>query len=251
MDQEYEAKNKVALMRYVIFGNGRVGGNLAAYLRYLDHTTDCVSHAMADNDISGCRERIAGADIVIAAIPDGKLALWRQTWEGALGGRLAVHLSGASAVPGMYGFHPLFSFPKSIVDLKTLETIPFACSAGAPPFAEVFPGAPNPHFTLRDEDRAKYHALAALSGNLSAFLWNQSAKPLSDLSGLPAEQIMGGYLQSLVDRFTESPTDSLTGPVARRDAGTVAANLAALDGEMQLKRLYETFLETAWPDYPE
>ncbi|MBT8471914.1 MAG: DUF2520 domain-containing protein [Marinicaulis sp.] len=53
-----------------------------------------------------------------------------------------------------------------------------------------------------------------------------------------------------MDRFQESPSDSLTGPVARRDAATVSSNLSALETNPELRALYETFLRVAWPDFP-
>ena len=61
--------------------------------------------------------------------------------------------------------------------------------------------------------------------------------------------MLASYLSGVVERFRESPFDSLTGPVARRDQATVEANLKALQGEPKLASLYRSFLEAAWPAF--
>ncbi|GJL95426.1 MAG: stilbene synthase [Hyphococcus sp.] len=236
-------------MRYAIFGAGRAGENMAAYLRHLGHVIEIITRAEVEETRANCCEKVSHADIVIAAIPDSALQPWFENWQEVIGERPAVHLSGAVTVSGMSGFHPLYSFPKAVIDMAIMARIPFACSEQGPEFSELFPGAQNPHFMLRDDDRAYYHALAVLSGNLSAFLWNKTADPFEKLSGMPAQDIMRVYLQSLVDRFLEAPKKSLTGPVARRDANTVQKNLDALKSQAELSQLYQAFLDTAWPDY--
>jgi hypothetical protein len=237
-------------MRYVIFGNGRVGTNMAAYLRQLGHDVDIATRSEAETDRDHCRRLIEGADVVAAAIPDGKLPGWRDQWRESLCDKTVIHFSGAAQIEGMHGYHPLYSFPQTLVDTAAMEKIAFACPADGRAFCDVFPGASNPSFVIADHDRAFYHALAVVSGNLSAYLWNQTAPAFEQLSGQAASDIMGVYLQSLVDRFLESPADSLTGPVARRDDETVASNLAALERAPMLRELYEAFLHAAWPNYP-
>ena len=238
------------MANYVIFGAGRVGGNMTRYLESLGHQVSLISHAMARSDTDACRAAITEADIVAAAVPDDRIADWREQWRDAIGDKTAIHFSGATRVAGMCAFHPLYSFPPGAVDVDVMRTIAFACPKDGPAFKGVFPDAPNPNFQISDEDRARYHAFAVLSGNFAAYLWNETANELAQFSGLAPETIMGGYLTSVVDRFLESPTDSLTGPVARRDAKTVEANLSALGASPKLQRLYRAFIDAAWPEYP-
>jgi predicted short-subunit dehydrogenase-like oxidoreductase (DUF2520 family) len=233
-------------MRYVIVGTGRVGTSMAAWLARFGHDVATLSHAAARADPAGARAALAAADIVAAAIPDGALAGWAGTNREALEGRLAIHFSGALAVAGLWSYHPLFSFPRTALPGEVMDRI--ALQAGAPPLAAVFPGAPNPEFTVPDADRALYHALAVLSGNFAAHLWNEAARIFAERFVLPPEKVLAPYLAGIVDRFAESPLDSLTGPVARRDEATVAANLAALAGEPRLAALYRAFLASAWPE---
>jgi predicted short-subunit dehydrogenase-like oxidoreductase (DUF2520 family) len=128
-----------------------------------------------------------------------------------------------------------------------MSRILVARDAGAPAFSSLFPGAANPEIEIPREDRAFYHALAVLSGNFAAHLWNETAKAFAERFAAPPEVAMGFYLSGVIDRFCEDPFDSLTGPVGRRDAQTIAANLAALEAAPRLKALYKAFIESAAP----
>jgi len=238
------------MKRYAIFGAGRVGPNMARYVEHLGHRARVITKDDAINRKDACADIIKRSDIVAAAIPDGKLNAWHAEWRHSLGDRIAIHFSGAVSVNGAFGFHPLYSFPRSALNPAAMEDIAFACPRGGPMFADVFPGAANPHFEIAQGDRAHYHALAVLSGNLASYIWNEVARDIAAYSGMAPSRILQGYLRSIVDRFLETPTDSLTGPIARKDAVAVKANLKALEGEPKLSRLYEAFLEAAWPDYP-
>lgn len=239
------------MANYVLFGAGRVGVNMSAYLTDLGHRSALISHNEAKTNPDQCREKMAGADIIAAAIPDDAIAHWRAQWADELRGAVVIHFSGAAQIDGVAAFHPLYSFPPRRVNSETMQTITFACPQGGPAFCDVFPGAPNPHFEIADSDRARYHALAVLSGNFSAFLWNETMKELAQFPGLDAEAAMSRYLTSIIERFAEAPTGSLTGPVARKDARTVEANINALAENPKLKALYTAFLKAAWTDYPD
>ncbi len=235
--------------RYVIFGAGRVGVNIASYLKHLGHEVSLVSRRQVESDKPSCASLIEKATIIAAAIPDDKLAAWREEWQTALTGKHLIHFSGATTLDGVAGFHPLYSFPRLELPAEKMKGIAFACPADGPSFEEIFPGAPNPNFIIEDADRPRYHALAVLAGNLAGYVWNETAKEFADFSGIPPQIILGSYLASVVDRFVENPTDSLTGPVARRDETTVHKNLESLSDRNNLKVLYEAFVKAAWPDY--
>ena len=234
---------------YVIFGCGRVGVNIASYLDNFGHSVTLVSRGEAQSEYAKCAKLIENADIVAAAIPDDSLQSWFDQWRGEFSAKTAIHFSGAVSLDGVFGFHPLYSFPKSTLTVEVMKGIAFACPTAGPSFGEVFPRAPNPHFEIAEKDRARYHALAVLSGNLASYVWNETAKELADYSGMPPERIMASYLGSIVDGFVERPTASLTGPVARHDRDTVIRNLNSLKDDQNLKGLYEAFLTAAWPGF--
>jgi hypothetical protein len=233
--------------RYAIFGPGRVGRNVAAFVTTLGHEATLISRAeAADRRAAG--EIVGAADVVCAALPDDVLSGWAEEWATAARGRPAIHFSGARLFPGLWSYHPLYSFPQTILPPETLLGIAFARQEGAPPLAEIFPGAENPEFLVRNEDRALYHALAVLSGNFASAIWNESARAFAGRLGVdPA--VLAPYLAGVVERFAESPLDSLTGPIARRDRETVRMNLEALKNEPKLAALYRAFLTAWWPEF--
>ncbi len=234
---------------YVIFGNGRVGVNMASYLEHLGHGVSLLSREQANDNQADCEMLVKNADIIAAALPDGKLSTWWDKWRPVIGDKTTIHFSGAVTIAGMYGFHPLYSFSKSVLPIETMREIAFACPTGGPSFGDVFPFAQNPNFEIADCDRARYHALAVLSGNLVGYIWNETAKEFAALSSLPPEQLMGHYLTSIVERFVENPSASITGPIARHDDVTVNENLSGLADNAKLRGLYEAFLIAAWPEF--
>ncbi len=233
----------------MIFGKGRVGRNLSHYLQSQGCRVDLVGKALSEEMLQRQIEVMNNADIVLAAIPDSLLGDWFDMWHGAIGARPAIHFSGAIAIEGMHSFHPLYSFPETVLSLDDLKKIAFACDKHGPTFSEIFPQLSNTTFVIEKEERALYHALAVLSGNFASFLWNQSAKEFDHISNGNVADIMGPYLESVLARFKETPFNSLTGPMARRDRASVEANRAALETNPELKKLYEAFLANAWPDY--
>lgn len=230
-------------MRIVIFGAGRVGRSFGAYAASLGGEITLLSRG------EDGAAAVARADLVAAAIPDDALPAWFDEWRTALAGKHRLHFSGARVIAGLPGYHPLYSFPAAPLDPKAFGLIAMAREPDAAPFSTLLPGAKNPEFVVRDEDRAFYHALAVVSGNFAAHLWNETAAAFAARLGPKAGEVLGAYFSSVIDRFVESPAASLTGPVARRDAETVKANLEALAGEPRLKALYRAFLRSAWPDY--
>jgi len=238
-------------MRMLIFGAGRVGASIARYASHLGIEVSAVSRRQTLADRAAVSAWLRKADVVAAAIPDDRLSSWRREWAAEIGARKVIHFSGALTIEGMQSYHPLYSFPTDALAPEIMARVAIAREDGAPTFASIFPGASNPEFVVRAEDRPYYHALAVLSGNFAAHLWNETAKGLSSRFGLPPEEILASYLAGVVDRFRESPFDSLTGPVARQDAQSVAANLSALEAEPRLKALYLAFLASAWPGWPD
>lgn len=236
-------------MRLTIFGKGRVGASMAHYARSLGCDVAVVARRDAETDRPGVKARIDQSDVVAAAIPDDRLADWFVDWRSLIGARRTIHFSGALLIEGMRSYHPLFSFPKNPLPPAEMAKIAFAREEGAPPLSSILPGAANPEFVVKAGDRAFYHALAVLSGNFAAHLWNETASAFAARFGLAPDAVLAGYLAGVVERFRESPLDSMTGPVARRDRASVEANLAALAGEPRLTALYQAFLSSAWPDF--
>ena len=118
--------------------------------------------------------------------------------------------------------------------------MPFMCETGSR-FEDLFPGLANPHFTVRVEDKAFYHALCVMAGNFAQLLWSGVFSRFEKQLGLPAE-ILQPYLARVTGNFARSPETALTGPLARDDQQTLARNIKALEGDA-LQSLYRAFVD--------
>jgi predicted short-subunit dehydrogenase-like oxidoreductase (DUF2520 family) len=92
---------------------------------------------------------------------------------------------------------------------------------------------------IRAADKPSYHAAAVIVSNYTVAL-AALAERLALAAGIPADAAGRIYLPLLEGTWRNlemrGPTDSLTGPIARGDAGTVRAHLEALDDDA--RRLY-------------
>ncbi len=235
-------------MQHLVIGLGRVGQSMAAYARHLG----CEVETLGRDDILGgvdvLRRAAAAADVIAIATPDDVIAEVRAAIGSAAAGKAVVHFSGALIVGGAHAVHPLCSFPKEAMSPEALARAPFGLEPGGPPFDEIYPGATNPTFNVRSEDRAFYHAIAVLCANYPAHIWNACAGAFAERFPDAPPDALATLLESCVDRFRESPLSSMTGPVAREDRSTVAANRTALAEAPPLMALYDAFLASAWPE---
>ena len=184
-------------------------------------------------------EPLPGADLLLVAVSDdaiaevaGRLA----PFAGAVGG--AVHLSGLTSV-GALGplacpigsFHPLQTLPNprdgaarlrgAWVAVTTADDALFnrlvglARSIGCRPFA------------LADDRKALYHAAATAASNYPVAALAM-ARRLFEAAGV-GFGVAEPLVRATVDNaLALSPEAALTGPVARGDAGTVAAQVEAV-----------------------
>jgi predicted short-subunit dehydrogenase-like oxidoreductase (DUF2520 family) len=138
--------------------------------------------------------------------------------------------------------HPLQTI-RSPEDSAALQGIAFAISGdpGALAWAqEIAAALQGRTFEIASERRNLYHAAAAMASNhLTAVL--DAAGEMMQTAGLPPAAVWPA-LALLVRTTIENalrygPVQALTGPVSRGDAGTVAAHLGCLDGD--LRALYQ------------
>lgn len=91
-------------------------------------------------------------------------------------------------------------------------------------FAVSLGGQP---FDLRDEDRAAYHAAAASAANFPTAAFT-IAQRLLESAGVPFVAVRPLIEQIVANTFELGPRASLTGPVARGDAGTIETQINAV-----------------------
>jgi L-aspartate-alpha-decarboxylase len=231
-------------LRLGFIGCGAVAGALGPAWAAAGHPVVAVAsrhrtsaRALAER-LPGCRavdgpQAVADAtDLVFLTVPDDAVAsvaasvLWGRT--------AAVHCSAGLPVAALGaqrsgGLHPLQSFPARAAAAPRLD-VPFAVEASEAELHETLValaravgGRP---FELRPEDRALYHAAAALACggatavvSLAARLW-----PGVDFAPLARAGV------------DNAAAGSATGPVARGDAAMVRRHLAALGAADPLAR---------------
>lgn len=239
-----------------IVSAGKVGAVLGAALRAAGHAVvgvNAVSEASRDRaeallpdvpvlDVPAVLER---AELVLLAVPDDELPglvqgladarLWQP-------GQLVVHTAGRwgtgvldparrlGTIP--LAVHPAMTFTGMSLDLARLSDCSFGITAPAPvlPIAQalVVEMGAEP-VVVAEADRPLYHAALAHGANHLVTLTGQSVQVLRDIGVEHPDRMLGPLLRATLDNALASGESALTGPVARGDAGTVAAHRGALD----------------------
>lgn len=240
-------------LRVGVIGAGRAGAVLAAALRRAGHEVIGVT---AVSDLSRLRaeallpgvpvlpppEAVLDADLVLIAVPDDTLPglVTGLAEVGALhAGQFLVHPSGRygigvlapvhGAVP--LALHPVMTFTGTSLDLDRLADCPFGVTApeGARPIAEalVVEMGGDPVW-VPEEARPAYHAAVAFGANYLQAVVLESLAALRSAGMADPARLMGPLLSASLDNALRHGDTALTGPVARGDADTVAAHLAAM-----------------------
>jgi predicted short-subunit dehydrogenase-like oxidoreductase (DUF2520 family) len=168
-------------------------------------------------------------------------------------GDVVGHLSGAlpaailqgddgTSVHGRFSAHPLHAFAPPQVGLAMPRGTTVMVEGDAPGLevAQALFAAVGAHVApIRPEAKPLCHAAAVLASNLPATLLLAATTALAD-AGVPDPGRTAGRLAaSLLRNWASNPHPAtLTGPVARGDAATVAANLDALADHPEVVRLY-------------
>jgi predicted short-subunit dehydrogenase-like oxidoreductase (DUF2520 family) len=241
-----------------VVGTGRVGAVLGAALARCGHR---VVAASGVSEASRSRaaallpgvplvpvpDVVAAADLVLLTVPDDELPQLVQglTDTGAwAAGQLVVHTSGrygtdvlAPARPQLVlglALHPAMTFTGTSVDLERLGGCCFGVTAPEParPVAEalVVEMGAEPVW-VAEQDRARYHAALSHGANHLVTLVAQAAQVLRHSGVEHPDRVLEPLLQAALDGALRAGDAALTGPVARGDAGTVAAHVRELATE--------------------
>ncbi|WP_306318607.1 MULTISPECIES: Rossmann-like and DUF2520 domain-containing protein [unclassified Streptomyces] len=248
-------KDRPARLTVGVVGAGRVGPALAASLQLAGHrpvAASGVSDAsvrraatlLPDVPLVPPAEVLAQADLVLLTVPDdvlpGLVEGFAET--GAVRpGQLLVHTSGrygtkvlepalrAGALP--LALHPAMTFTGTAVDVQRLAGCSFGVTApeelrlAAEALVIEMGGEPE---WIAEENRALYHAALALGANHLVTLIAESMELLREAGVGAPDRMLGPLLGAALDNALRSGDAALTGPVARGDAGTVAAHVAEL-----------------------
>jgi predicted short-subunit dehydrogenase-like oxidoreductase (DUF2520 family) len=217
--------------RVGVVGAGRLGTALVAALR---------EAGVAVEGPFGRGEVPAGCDAILLCVPDSEIAAAAATVAGAA--PLVGHTSGATPMSALepgggatFGLHPLQTFaegsgPEAFVGAgcaiagSTPEALAFAAA-----LARTLGMTP---FEIDDEGRAAYHAAASVAANFLVTL-HDAAERIAAGAGLEAEEaraLLMPLVRQTADNVAElGPAAALTGPIARGDDATVAAQRRAIE----------------------
>ncbi len=198
--------------------------------------------AAAGHDIAGFvsskddpSDAASGVDVLILAVPDRRIAEVARRVR-PVDSTAVVHLSGSQGLEVLAphvrraSLHPLVPMPTPEVGAARLAAGATFAVAGDPIATELAVSLGGRTVTVRDENRAAYHAAAAIAANHVVALMGQVAR-VAETIGLDLDVFLGLSRAALADVERLGPEASLTGPAARGDTATLARHRAALAPE--------------------
>jgi predicted short-subunit dehydrogenase-like oxidoreductase (DUF2520 family) len=250
------ASERPARLDVGIVGTGRVGSVLGAALQKAGHRLVAVSGVSEQSreraaallpgiPIMSVEEVIARAELVLLTVPDDVLPglidglSATSSWQA---GQLVVHTSGrygtaifdATAGHHVLGLalHPAMTFTGTSMDLVRLVDCCFGITASAPlrPVAEalVVEMGAEPVW-IEEQDRPMYHTGLSHGANHLVTLVAQAMQIVASAGVQEPQRLIAPLLHAALDNALRLGDGALTGPVARGDAGTVAAHLEQLN----------------------
>lgn len=250
-------------MDLIIVGPGRAGTSLGLAARSAGHRvvgvlgrSDVTSRAelLGAENLRWDRE-LPAADLLVVAVRDDAIATIAEALASLTGSvSAAVHLSGLATLEVLDplcaaglrvgGFHPLQTMPNPEDGSRALRGAYVGITADEElagvlaDFAESIGTRP---FSLDDSQRPLYHAAAASSANyvLTAL---GLAEEIFTAAGVPFEAARPLVEEVVANAFDIGPRTALTGPIARGDHGTVASQVAAVEGvDQDLAEVFKAF----------
>jgi predicted short-subunit dehydrogenase-like oxidoreductase (DUF2520 family) len=238
-----------------VVGAGRTGTAMAAALGRAGHRVVAAS-AVSQASIQRVAARLPGvpvlrpeevierAGLVLLTVPDDALAglvAGLAATDVPLEGKLIAHASGRygldvlepvvakGALP--LAMHPVMTFTGRVEDEARMNGISFGVTAPAllRPVAEVLvvEMGGEPVFIAEDR-RGLYHAALANAANHLVTLVTASAEMLGTAGVADPSAMLAPLLYAALENALAYGPAALTGPVARGDAQTVAAHVAAI-----------------------
>lgn len=250
-------------MNIGFIGAGKVGFSLGRFMLtknirvigyYSLHAESAIEAAefTHTNYFSSIEELSDESDVIFITVPDGAICSVYEQIKNRITGKYLCHCSGlmtaSEAFPdiekyGAYGcsIHPLFPISSKYDTYRELQDAFFCLENGDNSGKNE---TENVIFSLLRQmgvkllridahNKAKYHAACAIASNLVCGI-EQIAMNLLGECGFDAEESLGALRPLILSNTShilrDGPQKALTGPVQRKDAGTVKKHLDCLEG---------------------
>lgn len=221
------------LEQIAIVGAGRLGTALAAAFR--------AAGQQVEGPLRRGESPSTEAGVVLLCVPDAAIA---EAAAAISPGSLVGHCSGATTLEVLSGhrafsLHPLMTVPAQ--GDPTFTGV--ACAVAGDPIAAVLAERLGMRpINIADEDRAAYHAAAAMASNFLVTLEN-AAEQLGATAGLSRQDLLP-LVRATVENWARLGPEALTGPLARGDEATIDKHRQALaERAAELLPLYDTLVE--------
>ncbi|MEA2158282.1 MAG: hypothetical protein QOD66_662 [Solirubrobacteraceae bacterium] len=226
-----------------VVGRGRLGTALAAALRD-------AGYRVAEPAGRGV---VPPGDVLLLCVPDSEIAAAAQTVAGPA--RFVGHTSGATPLRALeasgaelFGLHPLQTVTGAGARFAGCGCAVAGSTQRALELAEqIATDLDMVPFSVEDSQRAAYHATASIASNFLVTLEAEAEALAADagIEGFDARQMLGQLVRTTVENWISlGPERALTGPVARGDSATVAAQRAAIAARRpQLEPLFDALVE--------
>jgi predicted short-subunit dehydrogenase-like oxidoreductase (DUF2520 family) len=238
-------------------GAGRVGTTLALALHHAGYQITVIA-SRSERSAQALAERVgatagvphmvaARAGLVLITTDDATIAPvcqlvatnggWRADQSvvhcsGALGRTALATAAAQGALTGC--LHPLQTFPSAELGLANLPGSFFAIEADEPlrsVLHQIVRDLRGQPLDLSEQDRALYHAAAAIAANYTTALFAVAVRLFGEIGVVPDRAVsallplLRGSVESIA---REGLPDALTGPISRGDAAIVTSHLHAL-----------------------
>jgi predicted short-subunit dehydrogenase-like oxidoreductase (DUF2520 family) len=219
---------------YLIVGNGRLSKHFQHYFSLKGISFNTWVRQSKQSFITSASE----ADKIMVLVNDDSIESFIKKYKREeLSRKKWIHCSGLLSTPIAESAHPLMSFTNELYDLDFYESIIFITEKNRKGFGELFPELPNHSYKIDTNEKAKYHAMCVISGNLTSFVWKIFFDYLQK-QGIPSEAAYT-YLNAITGNLIRSK-EPVTGPFQRNDKKVINKHLDALNGQ-PLRELYVAF----------
>jgi predicted short-subunit dehydrogenase-like oxidoreductase (DUF2520 family) len=220
--------------RLAIVGAGRLGTAIAGALRA--HPQFALTGPL------GRGADAAGCDAVLLCVPDREIA---SAATAIVPGVITGHCSGATGLEPLapheaFSLHPLMTVSPYGADFRGATAAIDAGTNRAMELAILIAQALEMNVVrVAAEDRVAYHAAASVASNFLVTL-EAAAGRLAVTAGVTREMLVP-LVRATVENWAEfGPQEAITGPVARGDESTVAAQREAVgDRTPELLALFD------------